>query len=265
MNARPLILSIALSTISFTACSSQPLRINQYSQSVRGCFILMDLKTGKIVEKIGEEFCSERVFACSTFKVPLALMAFDRGVLQSEESGLKWDGKDRGIESWNKDQTAKTWISNSVVWFSQRITLVLGMEAMKKYLAKFQYGNEDMGGGLTNAWLSSTLKISADEQIGFWRRFWVGDLSVSSKAIEITKSLVFLEKTDSGSELYGKTGSGFGPGFRIGWFAGYIQKRGKQYVFALDFRDSSQPLAKGFAGQEAKAKAKAILTELGLL
>ncbi len=44
--------------------------------------------------------------ACSTFKVALALMAFDKALLKDESTFFKWDGKDHGMAAWNKDQTA---------------------------------------------------------------------------------------------------------------------------------------------------------------
>ncbi|HBS51609.1 MAG TPA: penicillin binding protein transpeptidase domain-containing protein, partial [Coxiellaceae bacterium] len=35
--------------------------------------------------------CNERVFACSTFKIPIAIMAFDQKILQDENTVIKWD------------------------------------------------------------------------------------------------------------------------------------------------------------------------------
>src|SRR5256885_452179 len=93
------------------------------------CFEVYDLKADRIVLRAGDRRCAERVSPCSTFKVPLALMAFDRGVLEDERSPMKWDGRDRGRDVWNRDQTAGSWMKYSVVWFSQRLTPALGMKA----------------------------------------------------------------------------------------------------------------------------------------
>jgi len=41
------------------------------------------------------------------------------------------------------------------------------MEKFKTYVNMFDYGNKDLSGGLTQAWLSSSLKISPQEQIIF--------------------------------------------------------------------------------------------------
>ena len=68
---------------------------------------------------------------CSTFKVPLSLMAFDQGILQDENTTYRWDGVDRGIPQVNRDTSAADWIKNSVVWYSQRLTPQLGPETSR--------------------------------------------------------------------------------------------------------------------------------------
>src|SRR5580765_6155607 len=112
-----------------------------------GCFELYDLKTNTLVVRSSSTRCAQRTSPCSTFKVPLALMAFDAGILEDETSMLKWDGTKTSRDSWNHDQTAATWMQNSVVWFSQRLTPQLGMKRVKAYLAKLDFGNQDTSGG----------------------------------------------------------------------------------------------------------------------
>lgn len=173
-----------------------------------GCFELYDLKTNQLVVRSDPRRCALRTSPCSTFKVPLALMAFDSGVLADETSGMKWDGTRTRREEWNRDQTASTWMRNSVVWFSQRLTPLLGMERVKSYLARFDFGNRDMSGGLTTAWLESSLRVSPDEQLRFWRRLWREELPVSKHAFDMTKTITLVGTSPGGWTLHGKTGSG---------------------------------------------------------
>ncbi|TXI93090.1 MAG: class D beta-lactamase [Neisseriales bacterium] len=137
-----------------------------YAQIFAGknaCFILYDLNKKKTIEEYNSKRCKERIAPNSTFKVPLSLMAFDKGVI-TESTIFKWDGKKREMESWNQNQTPRTWEQYSVLWVSQQITPKLGMKAIKDYLAKFNYGNQDFSGdkgknnGLTHAWLTGSLK-----------------------------------------------------------------------------------------------------------
>ena len=125
----------------------------QYFPKMKGCFLLYNMKTGQFDKIIGQKNCQERLSPCSTFKVPLAVMAFDSGVLKDESVILKWDGKKGPRAVTNRDQNAKTWIRDSVVWFSQRLTPQIGKRKIDLYLIDFNYGNEDFSAGLTRAWL----------------------------------------------------------------------------------------------------------------
>ena len=189
---------------------------SHFEQS-EGCFIIYDLKTDKLLGIFGEERCKQPYAPCSTFKMPLAVMAFDAGVLKDENTLLKWDGIKRSIEAWDRDCTAASWMRNSVVWYSQRLTLLLGKTKVQSYLKGFNYGNQDISAGLTGFWLTASktdsdpgrgsLKISAFEQLDFLKRFWSGKLPVSPDAIEKTKKITFLETSPNGFTLHGKTGS----------------------------------------------------------
>lgn len=133
-----------------------------------------------------------------------------------------------------------------------------------------------MSGGLTKAWLSSTLKISANEQIDFLKNLWKGNLSVSAHAIALTKKRLPQEITPSSGILYGKTVSGFlddrndPNGRMLGWFVGYLIRSNHQYVFATNFSDLKRNSSKSFVtkalspGKKARATTKGVLQEMRL-
>ena len=237
-----------------------------------GCFELYDLKTNKLIVRSNARRCAERTSPCSTFKVPLSLMAFDAGLLTDENSPMKWDGTLTSREVWNHDHTAATWMQNSVVWFSQRLTPMLGMEKVKSYLARFDYGNRNMTGGLTTAWLSSSLTISPDEQLTFWKRFWREELPVSKHAFDVTKEITFVDKSASGWTLHGKTGSGHvgslaaNPDSTLwqGWFVGHVARGDREYVFVTAYTDRMVSRDRSPGGFIARDITKKILTKMGL-
>jgi beta-lactamase class D len=189
-----------------------------------------------------------------------------------ESSSMKWDGKKTGRAVWDRDQTAATWMQNSVVWFSQRLTPKLGMDTVTAYLERFRFGNHDMSGGLTKAWLESSLLISPDEQLRFWQKFWRQELPVSKHAFQMTKSITYVETSDSGWVLHGKTGSGLvgpeGSGrteeLGLGWYVGHVAKGDREYVFVLSYTDRIKPADSRPAGWIARDIAKQILAEMGL-
>ncbi len=83
------------------------------------------------------------------FKLPLAIMGFDSGILQSPKSPT-WELKPEYNPS-PRDRTYKQvypalWQSDSVVWFSQQLTSRLGVDRFTEYVKKFEYGNQDVSG-----------------------------------------------------------------------------------------------------------------------
>ena len=233
-------------------------------QGKDGCFILYDLKADKIVNHYNESRCSLRVSPCSTFKIAIALMAFDKGILQDEKTTYKWDGVDRGNLNWNRDTSAADWIKYSVVWFSQRITPHLGAATVRDYLAEFDYGNRDISGGLTNFWLGSTLKISADEEIQFLKKLWRNELPVSYRAMQLTREIMYIETTPSGLKLSGKTGSHWTSKNALGWFVGHLEGSGAEYLVAVNYSGDNPPDTKSHPGIIAEDMSKKILEDLKL-
>ncbi len=232
------------------------------------CFIVVEVKSGKIISKFGQ-LCDERLYANSTFKVPLVLMALDADVLKNKDQILKWDGTKQLIKSWEQDHNAKTWLKDSVVWFSQRLTPQIGLEKIKNYLKDFKYGNQDFSGGIGHAWLSSTLKISPQEQIEFLRRLKNHQLKIKSEVLDTVLSLIPTEVEKTNFKVSGKTGSGFSwsdsesksnPPYRLGWYIGYLLKNSKDYAFVAAFKGATEKGKFDYAGREAKEFA---LRELG--
>lgn len=270
-----ILLLVLLSVFSVNIFANE-LKLNEYFNDKNGCFILYSLNESKLIEKYNPKRCAERISADSTFKIPLSLMAFDQGII-NQKTQFKWDGKNRDLPFWNQDQTPKSWLSNSTVWVSQLLTPKLGLEKIKQYLKEFNYGNQDFSGdpglnnGLTKAWLSSSLKISADEQLNFLKALANNQLLVSKDAMLNTKENMYLETSPNSWKLYGKTGSGHSQQklnnkteHQDGWFVGFITKANQRYLFVVNFTDLQTPQSKEAGGARAKLIAKNILNQMGL-
>lgn len=262
-----------------TACTSADRKLPEaaptpkYFESMEGCFVLYNLNTRIFENVIGGERCRAQLPASSTFKVPLAVMAFDSKILKDENEVLKWDGKKNMRDEENKDHNAQTWMGQSVVWFSQRLTPKIGKKNLAKYLKRFDYGNRDLSAGITEAWLVSpatagpALKISAYEQVEFIKKLWTNQLLVSQVAMEKTRDLTYLELSPNGFHLSGKTGSNFYDKDRtlhLGWFVGHLQKGDQEYIVATNFSDLVPTEATNYGGPRAKSITKQILTDAGL-
>ncbi|MDW5415209.1 penicillin-binding transpeptidase domain-containing protein [Iodobacter sp. CM08] len=223
-----------------------------------GCFMLYDNSSKKMLSEYNpNNRCSQRIPVNSTFKLPLALMAFDAGLI-NKDTVFKWNGQRYDLLDWNQDQNPASWEKYSVVWVSQHITPQLGLDKIKQYLADFNYGNQDFSGdpgknnGLSNAWLSSSLKVSAKEQLALLQQFANGTLPLSQQAMAETKKIIYVGKLNHGADLYGKTGSGWknrsdkggnSKKMRDGWYIGLVENAGKQYIFVSNITDENIPSA----------------------
>ncbi len=207
-------------------------------------FILIDPDTDRSILEIGAQI-DEKITPCSTFKIVLCLMGFDSGILQSEIAPA-WSyqtGYSDYLESWKTDQTPRSWIKDSCVWYSQVLATRLGADTLQNYLASFAYGNQDLSGNETEApWISSSLKISPRGQVEFLRNMLQGRLSVSKDAQQITKELLFVEELQEGWKLFGKTGTGTihqqDSSIKVSWLVGWIEIQEKSFPFAYQVRGS---------------------------
>lgn len=207
-----------------------------------------------------------RFSPCSSFKVPIALMGYDSGILKDEHAPV-FDYKPEYdphclmmLEHWKKPYAPKEWMQNSCVWYSQCVTRELGMERFQAYVDKFDYGNRDLSGGILRAWLTTSLAISPRGQVEFYRRMLRGTLPVSAHAVAMTTRLIASGPCAGGS-LFGKTGSGYidiEKGLQRGWYADWLERDGRKYLFAA-LRDHAGP---GYAGLQAKEFMRGLLERL---
>jgi beta-lactamase class D len=239
------------------------------------CYLLYNLKSKKFEKEINPKFCKVQLPAASTFKVPLAVMGFDSGILKDETTLFKWDGQKRFLEVWNKDHNARSWMKESVVWYSQVLTSKLGMDKTQNYLNKFHYGNQDLSSGLKYSWLTpsptesggvkNSLKISAYEQVSFLEKLWNEALPVSQLSQAKTKSILAKDENPPHRELLGKTGSGFIDDemkLRLGWYVAHLKVGMKEYIVVTNFTDAKEmPQPRNFGGPEAKELTKQLLIE----
>ncbi|MCE3261253.1 MAG: class beta-lactamase [Pseudoduganella sp.] len=221
------------------------------AHSAPHCLALADAASGQWL--LHEGVCDQRLPPMSTFKLPLALMGYDAGVLWDEQSPVLpyKPGYVDWRPAWRQPHAPRSWMRESVVWYSQQITLQLGEERFARYVKRFGYGNADVSGdagknnGLSDSWLGSSLRISPDEQVGFLRRVVGRQLALKPAAYDMTAALVQWPEPVAGWQVFGKTGSGSDAGQRLGWYVGWLERDGRRLVFAqvgsvngLEVRDS---------------------------
>ena len=202
--------------------------LEEHFGDYEGCFLVTELD-GSPLLRWGA--CSERYPPCSTFKIPNSLIGLETGAVQVD-TVLPWDGEKKYLRSWERDHDLASAIRYSVVWYYQELARRVGEEKMQAYVDRFDYGNRDLSGGLTTFWLSSSLKISPDEQIRFLSKLYNGQLPVSEKSVQTVKEILFF-KGSAEESLSAKTGScRLGGEKTLGWWVGHWGQGEKQRLFA---------------------------------
>lgn len=210
---------------------------------IEGAFVLYDAQNDKYYRH-NDNRCDERFSPCSTFKIPNSLIALETGVVEDENSVIAWDSTKTPRQSlvspaWARDHDLRSAMKYSVVWYYQEVARRTGEENYRHYLRKINYGNQDISGGVDRFWLATTLKISANEQIEFLKKFYRGELGFSKRTTGIVKSIIVLEQTGQYT-WRGKTGAGPQEnGKMLGWLVGYVETKDNVYFYALNIDGES--------------------------
>ena len=255
----PLLPILAFSALAVP--TSEERDLGSYFGSYTGCFVLLDAGNDHWV-RYHPELCKKRQSPCSTFKVPNSLIALETRVATGPEFSLVWDGTKHPVEAWNQDQTLRSAFSVSCVWFYQELARRVGSQQMDHWVKVIHYGNQDISGGLTNFWLSSSLAISPDEQVDFLRRLQMHKLPFSARSIDAVLDVMTVS-TKEGITYRGKTGTAGNRAKLIateGWWVGSVSGPKGDYYFATWITGGENP-----SGRTAREITERILKDLKLL
>lgn len=221
---------------------------------VRGTFVLYDAQAHRYLVHDSVR-ARERFIPASTFKIPNSLIALELGVVADTLTVFTWDGTERAVPQWNRDQTLASAYDVSAVWVYQEVARRVGEGRMHDYVQRMGYGNADIGGGIDQFWLTGALRISAMEQVAFLESLHERRLPFSDRAVDLVEGIM-VEDRGEGWELRAKTGWAGD----VGWYVGYVTREGRPYYFALNLV-MERPEQEG----ARRGVARAILGDLGLL
>jgi len=204
------------------------------ARAVQGTLVLTNRDSSRSYV-YDEASANKPLLPASTFKIPNTLIALDEGVITEKEL-LKWDGTDRGLAAWNRDQTLASAFKSSCVWCYQELAQRIGTARYQAWLKKIDYGNALPQPGLTTFWLSGDLRISAQQQITFLKKLYKRELPCKAASYDALRRIMLVEEKP-GYRLYAKTGwAGYGEKAtpQIGWYVGYLETGTDVWFFALN-------------------------------
>ncbi len=173
-----------------------------FPPGVSGAFVSIDLRSGT-PHRVNAAGCATPHSPYSTFEIPGSLIGLETGVVADR--------------SWQQDQELRTALPRSLVPYFRALATRVGEPRMKQWLATFDYGNQDISGGLDRFWLGSSLRISPDDQAEFLARLQRGRFPVSVKNLDLVRELL-TQETGPGYRLIANTGSSEdGEGWLVGW------------------------------------------------
>ncbi|KJR97541.1 MAG: beta-lactamase [Desulfobulbaceae bacterium BRH_c16a] len=174
-----------------------------------------------------------RFVPASTFKIPNTLIALEEAAVSDEKEIVIWDGKDKGLPEWNKDQTLQTAFSSSCVWFYQEMAKRVGKDKYASYLGKMKYGNEKIGPQTASFWLEGDLMISAMGQVAFLKNIFTRAYPFKSSSYDLLRKHMLVEQTPAYT-IRAKTGWAQRVIPQVGWFVGYVESGGKVWFYATN-------------------------------
>lgn len=195
-----------------------------------GTLVVVDEREGREGRwLVAPERAGERLSPASTFKVAHALFALDAGVVKDEFEVIPWDGTERSVEAWNRDQTLRSAIRNSTVWVFQRFAGEIGAERERAYLSEVGYGNAEVGDDVENFWLDGSLRISAQEQVAFLQRLYRLELPFAEAHQRLVKDIMINE---AGRDWILRAKSGWDG--ELGWWVGWVEWPTGPVFFAMN-------------------------------
>ncbi len=262
-----------LKRIVFWICSILITFVSAMAQDVDTSFfgdhevalVIYDRSSGEMIN-VNAECSARRLSPCSTFKIFNTLVGLELGLIKgADEPWYKWDSVERFLDGWNKNLTLREAFRVSAVPAYQILAREVGETRMKKYIYKIGYGSEDISAGIDVFWLSrpntTSIMISADEQVDLLNKLLDGNLPFSEKNIGILRDIMLVKKTEKGA-LYGKTGSGMDSddNWNLGWFVGFLEHDDNTYVFACNVTRGKDP-----SGKTARSIVANVFRSKGLL
>lgn len=186
------------------------------------CFMLRD-NNHEAIHYYNKDRCLQQFTPASTFKIFNSLVGLEIPKAPDESFVIAWDSIDRGRPEVNKDMNMREAFKVSNLGYYQELARRIGPDYMQHYLDTANYGNKNIGGGIDSFWINDSLKISADEQVGFVKRLYFNELPFSERTQRIVRSMMLQEDTDA-YRLYYKTGWGYSGDKQILWVVGFIER-----------------------------------------
>jgi beta-lactamase class D len=182
----------------------------------------------------------------STFKIVNSLVGIETGRIVNEKMVIKWDGVVRpfpmgdSTKSWNKDLTMEEAFKRSAVPYYQEVARRIGKDTMQFWLDSLKYGSKKIVSPIDIFWLDNSLKITADEEMGFVKKLYFNQLPFQKRTQDIVKKVMVQEENANFTLAY-KTGTGtLENGKTLCWIVGWVEENRHPYFFVMNMEGKKE-------------------------
>lgn len=199
----------------YTACTPNNVKTDDAivkimdSANVTGSFALMENGSGQFTITNLSAYKDSAYAPLNTFFAVPALLALDKGYINQNESKL---------------------VSfDSVDYYKQLITKI-GRTGMLKTIDSLKYGKGIISADSTMYWSNNSLRITADEQLGFIKKLYFTKLPFQKRSQESFRKMILKEDNTSYKLSY-IDAIDFEK--RNSWIIGYVEENKHPYFFVL--------------------------------
>ena len=179
------------------------------SAGVVGSFALLENGTGKFTIANLSHYKDSASSPLSSFFILPTLIALDKGIINHNQA---------------------TWVSMDSTAYYQNIITQIGRQEILKNIDSIHYGKGVVSANLNEFWKDGSLKITADEQLGFIKKLFFKDLPFQKRSQEIFKKMMVKEENSNYTLSYLPATDSL---TNNTWVLGYEEENTHVYFFVL--------------------------------
>lgn len=233
----------ALAAVAFFAGSCAPNNVTVDASlgsyfkeaGVEGCVALLDNGNGEFTVYNLSRYRDSAFAPGASFDMVIALAGLQTGIISSDSAVLN-PGATASLTEENKSRTMYDALRTSAAPYFQEVARRIGRDTMQHWLDTLSYGTHNLKTSLDSFWLDGSLKLTPDEQLGFVKRLYFGQLPFFKVNQEMVKRALIREQ-NTAYTLAVHTGPGVWDSARkksIGWVTGWIERDRQPRFFVLN-------------------------------
>ena len=179
-------------------------------EGLKGSFALLENGTESFIIHNLSAYKDSAIAPLNTFFLIPTLIAIDKGYIQTNP---------------------QTWLSTDAASSYHELIKKIGRASLIEAIDSLHYGKGLISADSTNFWNNNSLRITADEQLGFIKKLYFNQLYFQKRAQEIVKTMIL--KEDNASYKLSYIASSDTNMSNQSWVLGYIEENKHIYFFVL--------------------------------